>query len=546
MNLSDEQSLLSYLSKSSGSSYHFLSEEELEYMSLIQNRAQPYFPRFAATLAEQSPLQREQGRCAAVDFTESQDHQVTSFATAAELDQYLGDVSPPPYHTVSELPRRRLFILEDLPCNHILALGSRLKIPPSFFAGHWEDPASSTFNHRSPFQRCALPHFRLRYATSNRVEVDTSTCGNGGTALNIFAFDARVSRFLHTYSRGGLVYDEARSHHNMSFWSSPAREDGSWDAVLLVDPPLGQHVRCMTSRALIPLRTRLADETSMPKYFLNPEMETPAELSLDCSQWASSYSTPGYTSMFDDTLQSFTSNTPNVTATHDPLSVVEFPRRLVISTLIAYIRRRYLNLVSIHNSTLRPHTMRHNYLASFSKSNYSSWSTDLFDFILGCRACIKEFAREMDDNAVALGLTGSCSSPNCGVVVRTAEQWERDGWQSIRELTAVVEETVNAFAAGYLQYVTIQEAHVSNGNAQSLARITVLTMLFIPLSTVASIFSMGGDFLPGENRAWVFWVVAIPLLAVLAWLYWYRQIVMAWRQKKELVLPMFAKGGGKG
>lgn len=276
----------------------------------------------------------------------------------------------------------------------------------------------------------------------------------------------------------------------------------------------------------------------MPKYFLNPELETMDELPESCSQWSPSYSSPGYTSMFDDTLQSFSSTTsPPITATHDPLSVVAFPRRLVISTLIAYIRRRYLNLVRIQNSSFKPHGMRHNYLASFSKSNYSSWSGDLFDFIVGSRAAINVFAREMDDNATALALLNTPS--DCGAAAAAAEQWERDGWQSIRELTAVVEETVNAFATGYLQYVTIQEAHVSNGNAQSLARITVLTMLFIPLSTVASIFSMGGDFLPGENRAWVFWVVAIPLLAVLAWLYWYRQIMRAWRERKEAVLPLF-------
>ncbi|KAJ4368429.1 hypothetical protein N0V83_006786 [Neocucurbitaria cava] len=539
MGPSDSRSLHTYLAKSSGSSYHFLSDEELEYMSLIQTRAQPYFPRFAAALAEQTPFEREQGRCAAVDFTNPQDHQITSFATATELHQYLGnDVSPPPYHTVPELPTRRLFILEDLPCNHILALGSRLRIPPSFFAGHWEDPASSTFNHRNPFQRCTLPNFRLRYATANRVEVDAPTPGHGGTSPNVFTFDTRVCRYLHTYNRGGLVYDEARSHHAMSFWSSPAREDGSWHAVLLVDPPLGQHVRCMTTKQLIPLRTRLADETSMPKYFLNPEMQTMDELPQSCSQWSSSYSSPGYISMFDDTLQSFSSNTSApITATHNPLSVVAFPRRLVISTLIAYIRRRYLNLVSIQNSSFKPHTMRHNYLASFSKSNYSSWNSDLFDFIVGSRAAIRVFAGEMDDNATALALHNTPS--DCGAAAAVVEQWERDGWQSIRELTAVVEETVNAFATGYLQYVTIQEAHVSNGNAQSLARITVLTMLFIPLSTVASIFSMGGDFLPGENRAWVFWVVAIPLLAVLAWLYWYRQIMRAWRERKEAVLPLF-------
>jgi hypothetical protein len=94
----------------------------------------------------------------------------------------------------------------------------------------------------------------------------------------------------------------------------------------------------------------------------------------------------------------------------------------------------------------------------------------------------------------------------------------------------------NALATGYLQYITIQEARISNGNAQSLSKITVLTMLFIPLSTVASIFSTGGDFLPGNSKAWVFWVVSIPVLLMLAHLYWRQELVQALMKKRQSLL----------
>jgi hypothetical protein len=61
-------------------------------------------------------------------------------------------------------------------------------------------------------------------------------------------------------------------------------------------------------------------------------------------------------------------------------------------------------------------------------------------------------------------------------------------------------------------------------------------MLFIPLSTVASIFSMGGDFLPGNSRAWVFWVVSIPVLMMLAYLYWRQEVVEALMKKRQSLL----------
>lgn len=83
----------------------------------------------------------------------------------------------------------------------------------------------------------------------------------------------------------------------------------------------------------------------------------------------------------------------------------------------------------------------------------------------------------------------------------------------------MLDETLKSIADGYMQYVAIQEAQVSNSNAQSLSRLTLLTMLFVPLSTLASIFSMSGVFLPGQTKAWMFWIVALPVIAMLAFLY---------------------------
>ncbi|CAG5156602.1 uncharacterized protein ALTATR162_LOCUS4399 [Alternaria atra] len=359
----------------------------------------------------------------------------------------------------------------------------------------------------------------------NRVEVEVPS-SNSST---IFAFDAKVNRHLFTYDRNGRVYDEANSHHVLSFWSSSVREDGSWDAVLLVDPGPGTHVRCLKTGELHPLRTRLANDASMPKRFLYPEIESLLELPENCSQWATAHGSIGYHCMFDDTLRAFRKANLTTIATDDPLSVVELPRKIVISALIAYLRRRYLNLINIQNDNAIPQIMRQNYLASFSKNSYSNWSSEFFDFIVGSQAAMKVFAREIDDNAAALGLENTKSA---------APQWEKDGWQAIKELTGVVAETVDAFAHGYLQYVTIQEARASSSNAQSLSRITVLTMLFIPLSTVASIFSMGGEFLPGQAKAWMFWVAALPLLAVIAYLYWRQMVTEVLQKKKQNLLPL--------
>ncbi|KAF2015352.1 hypothetical protein BU24DRAFT_480152 [Aaosphaeria arxii CBS 175.79] len=496
-------------SKSWGATHHFLSEEELEYMGLIQDQIQPFFPEFAAAVANQTAVDRERGRCALVDLSIEDEVHTAKFASSEELDRCLWKAST--RTSPDARPQKRLFILEDLPCHHILALGSRLRIPPTFFASQWDDPASSTFNHRSPFRRYSKAQFCLRYATSHRVEVDAPNHANS----SIYAFNANVCRYLHTYSRNGLLYDEARSHHTMSFWSSPVRPDGSWDAVLLVDPPLVDYVQCLPSRQIFPLRPRLRDEKSMPKHFLNPEMNPLDQLPENSAQWERSYVLPGYTSLFDDTIQMMESEM--FKNGHDiihPIDVVTIPRKWIISTLTSFMRRRYLNLISIQKSSLK-----HEFLSSFSEGSLSSWNNEFFNFIVGSCAAMKQFSHELSDNMIAVGVDTPAA-----ILENNPPRWEIDGWRSIQDLTRAVDGMANALATGYLNRCTIQEARVSNGNAQSLSRITVLTMLFIPLSTVASIFSMGGDFLPGQQRAWVFWVVSFPVLALLAYLYWQQQL----------------------
>lgn len=496
----------------SSTPYYFLDQDECRYMELIQGQAQPYFPEFAASVADQSPAEREWGRCAMADFTIDQ-CQVSHFADSSELNDVLAEESA----SNTNPPRRRLFILEDLPCNHILALGSKLRIPPSFFAGHWNDPASPTFNHRNPFQRCLRPHFRIRYATSNSVRVDDRM--EPDTALmTLYAFNTNVCRFFHEFRPKGLTYDEVWSYHVLSFWSSEPREDGSWDAVLLVDPPPEKFVRSLRTSNLIPLRSR-------EQPFLYPELDVVQELPKDATQWNKKSDKPTHKSMFEDVVQHYTISKGAYSSTHSPWLVVDYPRKLVLATLIAYIRGRYVVLMSCQKTQRIQKALRHNFLVNFSDSSFSSWSNEFFDFMFGSCAAMNEWARETEENMTALGV----ESPEYGV-----PQWEIDGWRSFRDMSHAVGAMTQAFANNYISYATISEAHTSNGSAKSLSKITLLTMLFIPLSTVASIFSMSEDFLPGKTRAWAFWAVSIPLLVTLAISYWRRGLIKVWCERRQI------------
>ena len=69
--------------------------------------------------------------------------------------------------------------------------------------------------------------------------------------------------------------------------------------------------------------------------------------------------------------------------------------------------------------------------------------------------------------------------------------------------------------------VTIDQTKVSIDESHLLSKLTYLALIFVPLSYVASIFSMGGDFLPGASHFWVYFATALPattIIFVFAWL----------------------------
>lgn len=60
--------------------------------------------------------------------------------------------------------------------------------------------------------------------------------------------------------------------------------------------------------------------------------------------------------------------------------------------------------------------------------------------------------------------------------------------------------------------LAIVEGQRSFGETRSVSRLTVLGLLFVPLSLTSGILSMGGEYLPGNRYFWVFFAAGIPLV----------------------------------
>jgi Mg2+ and Co2+ transporter CorA len=65
-----------------------------------------------------------------------------------------------------------------------------------------------------------------------------------------------------------------------------------------------------------------------------------------------------------------------------------------------------------------------------------------------------------------------------------------------------------------LNHLSILESSKFLDEARNSRLLAVLGTIFLPLSLTSSILSMGGDFLPGNRKLWVYFAVSLPLLVL--------------------------------
>ncbi|KAK1751063.1 hypothetical protein QBC47DRAFT_392146 [Echria macrotheca] len=53
---------------------------------------------------------------------------------------------------------------------------------------------------------------------------------------------------------------------------------------------------------------------------------------------------------------------------------------------------------------------------------------------------------------------------------------------------------------------------MSKPQERQVGYLSSLATLFVPVSLVTAIFSIGGDFAAGESHFWVYWAVSVPVM----------------------------------
>jgi CorA-like Mg2+ transporter protein len=280
---------------------------------------------------------------------------------------------------------------------------------------------------------------------------------------------------------------------------------------------------------------------------LFPAFTSPETLPEDYREWTVLRPEPAMQSMLDDLVSLQHGRHHDVN--EDPRSCTSICRKIVIAMWIAFIRRRFLNLLSVNTlvSVTRTETDFLN-RASWAKREWdSSWHRGIFSDLVNARFILDIVQTEVASNMAALGLAQSTMNVAQNA---HADEWETTGWESVLRLASTVEKMVEIFTQSYSQVATIQETKTSNDLTRSVNKITALAMFFLPISVISGIFSMGGSFLPGESKNWVFWAVSCPVLVLTAFLLFTNAIQFIERKFRRIFsrheapdLPLFR---GKG
>ena len=253
--------------------------------------------------------------------------------------------------------------------------------------------------------------------------------------------------------------------------------------------------------------------TNISRIIRYPELEDEgkADIALNPLQWHPSAAFTKYV-LHDDVMIHF--SVANAGPGGNPLSVTPFVRGFVISKWTAqlnHIRRSYSHtraaLFSKVPSCHRVGTgisVRHTVLWG------ADWKEWMFETMTRFTTDLYLYRLEVETNMRALGIDVDDPQSYGFVGKREAQMW-----RFLRSTCLDLQDMFQQLTNSYTQVIALREAQASNAQASSIRWLTVLGTLFVPISIVAGIMSMGGEFLPGEKKFWVFFAVVCPVLLVI-------------------------------
>jgi hypothetical protein len=139
-----------------------------------------------------------------------------------------------------------------------------------------------------------------------------------------------------------------------------------------------------------------------------------------------------------------------------------------------------------------------------------TWTEWIYTRLQSWGSDLEIYRIDITSNMLNLGIDPT--SATCTGRVSDAEAAQ---WRYIQSTLLQHKAMLKIVADNYVQVIGLRETRTSTTQAHLVGKLTVLGTVFVPLSIISGILSMGGGYLPGQGKFWVYWVIAVPVLVVL-------------------------------
>ncbi|KAF2122984.1 hypothetical protein BDV96DRAFT_639535 [Lophiotrema nucula] len=374
----------------------------------------------------------------------------------------------------------RILIIEDLTKEVVELLGTVLDIDPLFFALHLHTVQRTGSRHQTP-DEATLPS---RLSSQDFVNISYHRAVISDTPVpskGRFKRDTTIDRklvFLRS-TRIGLA------QHCASVIRVKTRK-GRWLALVLVDPPIGD--------------VYIADAIDKRRVILNlrpflgsyEDFLAPASFSADTED----EETLPRGGMFEDLQQYWTRER----------SACFNPRDPSIQSLAYYtlniIAAEWVKYVAVMQYCLKQYEYNHDQLPALS--------LDKFDKDL--RELQSWRRRTMVSQSKIKSVLRFLSSKYRQIENKDQDlELLSDDFEHINSNIESVGRRLESMLPVVMSFVQITDARRSFAETADISRLTILALIFVPLTFVSSLFSMNTENLPGRGAFWVYFAVAIPL-----------------------------------
>ncbi|KAK7187426.1 hypothetical protein PSPO01_06656 [Paraphaeosphaeria sporulosa] len=479
-----------------GTGESFAAEQRRSYRTYVKQLCSdnPYLRNLAQFLSESKPPSNS--RICSIDFYEGVsrpkvraniDTEQLSAEIGKERAEDINDSKCESGHVQHQRPLQgRIVVVEDLSRDIVELLGASLDIDPLFFALHLRAIDRGVSRQQKPHEATLpsrlLPQgfFNISYHRLLMSDENVLPIGPGGTFLH----DLNITRELVILGSANI----GLSQHCASVIRVKKR-DRPWLALILVDPPISSVYTSNDAerrRFRLDLRNYLGthDNSVEPRPFSEWQDED-AETSSVAQR-----------GMFDDLQQYWNRERPPSFNSSDPSiqSLSYHMLRVVAAEWVRYI--------AAMQKCLKQYEHSHDQLPATSLGIYDRDLHELMGWrrrTLSSQSKIKSVLRFL------------AADQKTGEQQNYDLKYLSEDFEHIQERISAIGQHLESTIPVIMSFVQIVDARRAFAETTNMSRLTVLALVFVPLTFVSSLFSMNTENLPGSRGFWVYFAVAIPL-----------------------------------